>query len=186
MPDRDNQVITYLDDGEYSQLKEWSETTGKSMSHLLREAILEYTDRDRTARIEDKVDRVLSVLDEDEHTHTRRSASSNPQKSVPEKARLIVERIRSNHDMPVKGKDVEIAIEDYAGGDNRTLDKYKSQFKKRGLLYEHPVQPVWTDEKTEWVKWVENATVAKDVHEWTDEYDMDTEEYNEIAAEVAQ
>lgn len=185
MSDRNNQVITYLDDDEYRQLKKWSNKTGKSMSHLLREAILEYTDRDRTTRIEDKVDRVLDVLEKPEHTRTQGSASTGGStQSVPEKARAIAKRCYQNHEMPMKGKDVEIAIEDIAGGDQRTLDKYKSQLKKRGLLYEHPMQPVWTDSKKQWVKWVENATVNKDLHEWIGEYGLDSAEYTEIAAEV--
>lgn len=185
MPNRDNQVITYLSDSEHAQLKEWADKTGKSMSHLLREAILEYTDKDRTARVEEKVDRVLTLLEDTEHTHTRDSASkSNGTKSVPEKARSIARRCYENHEVPIQGKDVEIAIEDIAGGDDRTLDKYKSQLKKRGLLYEHPVQPVWTDSKQQWVKWVEQCTVEKDVVEYVSEYGMDTDEYDEIAARV--
>jgi len=185
MSDRNNQVITYLDNDEYRQLKEWSDETGKSMSHLLREAILEYTDRDRTARIEDKVDRVLDVLEKPEHTRTQDSASTgSPNQSVPEKARSIAKRCYQNHEMPMQGKDVEIAIEDIAGGDGRTLDRYTSQLKKRGLLYEHPMQPVWTDDKRQWVKWVEQCTVDKEVYEWVEEYGLDTDEFNEIAGKV--
>jgi len=187
MTDRDNQVITYLSDAEYSQLKEWSNETGKSMSHLLREAILEYTDKDRTARVEDKVDRVLTLLDDTEHTHTRDSVSTaSGTKSVPEKARTIAKRLYENHDVPIQGKDVEIAIEDIAGGDDRTIDKYKSQLKKRGLLFQHPHSPVWTDSKQEWVGWVESCTVEKDVVEYTSEYSITTDEYDEIATEVGQ
>jgi hypothetical protein len=186
MSERCNQVITYLDDAEYQQLQEWSDTTGKSMSHLLREAILEYTDRDRTARIEEKVDRVLAQFGETEHTHTWNMDPPKPQKSVPDKAREIARRLYSNHEMPVKGTDVELAIEDIAGGDTRTVAKYKDQLKKRGLLYEHPVQPVWSDEKTQWVKWVENATVSGSVLDWTTEYGIETDEYEKIASEVSQ
>lgn len=186
MPERDNQVIAYLDDDEYAQLKEWSRNTGKSMSHLLREAILEYTDRDRTARLEEKVDRALTLLENEQHTRTRDTGTTQPKEpqSVPERARAIAKRCYENHEMPLQGNDLEIAIEDIAGGDERTLDQYKSQLKKRGSLYEHPMQPIWTDDKRQWVKWVESATVDKDVFEWTSEYGMETTEYNEIADEV--
>jgi len=189
MSNRDNRVVTYLTDAEKAQLDEWAETTDKSMAHLLREAVLEYTDRDRTARIEEKVDKALTLLEDGEHTHTRTSessASGNTQKSVPEKAREIARRVYQNHESPVKGTDVEIAIEDIAGGDERTLAKYTDQLKKRDLMFEHPVQPIWTDSKREWVQWVENATVDKSVHDWTDEYRMSFEEYDDIAEEINQ
>lgn len=176
MSDRNNRKVTYLTDEEASQLSEWADKSGKSESALLREAVIEYLDNGRGARIEEKVDRVLSLLGDAEHTHTR----DGPSQSVPEKARSIARRCHSNHDMPMKGADVEIAIEDIAGGDGRTVSKYKEQLKKRGLLYEHPFQPVWTDSKTEFVGWVEGATVA-DVHEVLDSYSMTTDEYHQIA-----
>jgi len=177
MPGRDNPVTVYLTDEEKAQLTEWADEAGKSQSDLCREAIMEYTDRDRAARIESKLDRVLSSLDGETHTHTPPKKSA----SVPERARSIARRLYEHNDMPVKGSAVEIAIENVAGGDDRTVSKYKEQLKKRGLLYEHPMQPVWTDQKREWVQWVENATVDTDVHEWVDQYDVTVDEYNEIA-----
>lgn len=186
MSNRDNRVVTYLTDAEKQQLDEWADKTDKSLAHLLREAVLEYTDRDRTARIEEKVDKALTLLENEEHTRTQESDADGTQKSVPEKAREVARRIYQNHDSPIKGKDVEIAIEDLAGGDERTLKKYHEQLKKRGLLFEHPVQPIWTDSKREWVSWMENATVGKDIYEWTDEYRMDMDEYDEIAEEITQ
>jgi hypothetical protein len=141
---------------------------------------MEYLDHDRTARVEEKVDRVLTLLEDSEHTHT----SDSSQQSVPQKARDIARRIYQNHETPVQGKDVEIAIEDIAGGDDRTIEKYKEQLKKRELLYAHPLQPVWTDSKQEFVRWAEGATVNSDIHEITDEYGMDTDEYSKIATEI--
>lgn len=185
MTSRDNQVITYVTDAEYKQLKEWSEETGKSMSHLLREAVLEYTDNDRTRRIESKVDRILERVDAPEagtHTHT------NPgSKSVPEKARAVADHIYAQYDPPVNDDDVEIAIENIAAvGDDRSIEKYKQQLKKRDLLFEHPYQPVWTDNEREWVEWVENATVQSDVHDIVDEYRMAVDDYIQIAEQIEQ
>jgi len=184
MPDRDNQVIAYLDDGEYSQLKEWSDETGKSMSHLLREAILEYTDRDRTARIEEKVDRVLAVLDESENTHTQTQAGTKGQNSVPEKAREIALRLYKNHDPPINDSDVRRAIEDIAGADDRTVRKYKHQLKSRDLLYEHPSDsPVWTVDRSEWVSWAEsyiNAVPDMSVNDVVEDYDIQPSEYAKV------
>lgn len=181
MTARDNPVTVYLTDEEKAQIAEWADKAGKSQSDLLRDAVLEFTDRDRAARIEDKLDRVLTQLDGDTHAHTPAATGSA---SVPERAREIARLVYQNHDLPVKGADVEIAIENVAGGDERTVSKYKEQLKKRGLLYRHPMQPVWTDEKREWVQWVENATVSDDVHDHTQEYDMDTDEYDRLAEEV--
>jgi len=72
---RDNPVTTYLSDEEKSELERWAADTEKSQAHLLREAVLEYLDHDRTARIEDevrdinaKLDDVLTQLDSDD-TH---------------------------------------------------------------------------------------------------------------------
>jgi len=181
MPARENAVTTYLTDAEKRQLEQWAEKSGKSQSDLVRDAIMEYTDRDRVARIEDKLDRTLSLLSDETHTHTENELRNA---SIPETARAIAKRIYKNHDAPIKGADVELAIEDLGGADDRTLDKYKRQLKKRGLLYKHPLQPVWTDEKQEWVGWVEGATVNSDVHEVTEKYDMDSTEYNEIADRI--
>ena len=156
MTKRENPVKTYLDDAEKAQLKEWADETGKTQSQLLREAILEYLDHDRTARIEGqvrelsaKVDDVLTHLDgEDTHTHTAQSDSLTT-------AREIIRRLQRNHDEVVKDDDVVKAIEDYAGVDDRTIRKYKRLFRKRGLLFEHPGdQPIWTTETELWGQWV--------------------------------
>ena len=154
MPRRDNPVTTYLSDEEKAELSRFVEESPDSQATVVRDALLEYLDFDRYARIESQVrknrdllERTLSVLEDDEHTHTRVDATA----SVPEKARTIARRIHANHDTPVSGADVEIAIEDIGGGVDRTVVKYKDQLKKRGLLYEHPMQPVWTDEREVWV-----------------------------------
>lgn len=183
MGSRDNPVTVYLTDDEKQQVKKWADKSGKTVSGLVRDAVLEYTDRDRAARIEDKLDRTLSLLSDGEHTRTQEIGRNA---SVPEKARAIARRLYNNHEMPVKGNDVELAIEDIAGADDRTIDTQKDQLKKRGLLYEHPMQPVWTDSKRQWVKWVESATVDADVHDWTDEYDLSTTEYHDIAKEITE
>jgi len=184
MSRRDNVVSTYLSDEEKADLSRLSEKADESQSTLVREALLEYLDHDRAARLEgevrdisDKLDKALTLLEDTEHTHTQ---GGGGQQSVPEKAREIVRRVHRNHDTPVREADIEIAIEDIAGGDDRTIEKYKGQFKKRGLLYEHPFQPVWTDSQREFVSWVEGATVS-DVHDAIEEYSMTTDEFHEIA-----
>jgi len=163
---RDNRKVTYLTDDEASQLSEWSEETGKSESALLREAVIEYLDNDRSSRVESKVndlenkmDEVLSRLDDgDTHTHK----DQTPMKSgtdATEKARQIVRRLQSNCDNPdgiIQDETVDRAIEDIAGVDPRTIRKYKRLFRKRGTLFEHPGEPpIWTTESSEWLSWIQ-------------------------------
>lgn len=185
MSRENNPLTVYLTDEEKRQLEEWSEETGKSLSDLGRDAITEYTDYDRLQRIEDKVDTLLSLVEESEHTRTSNLQQRKPD-SVPEKARAIAQRLHTNHETPIKGVDVEIAIEDIAGGDDRTVEKYKEQLKKRQLLFRHPFQPVWTPEKSTWVKWVEQSQVADQSHELAEEYNIDLDDYEEIAAGVVE
>lgn len=183
MGNRDNPVTVYLTDAEKQKLDRWSDEVDKPLSQLCRDAILEYTDRDRTERIEhevrdvnDKLDRVLSLVD-GEHAHT-----SGGQKSVPEKARSVAQHLYRNHETPIQEKDVVMAIENIADvGDERSVGKYKEQLKKRELLFEHPNSPVWTDDKEEWVGWVEGAYHNPDIHEVTAEYGMSTTEYAQLA-----
>jgi hypothetical protein len=154
---RENNPLTiYLTDEEKAQLEEWADETGKSLSALGREAILEYTDRDRSRRIEDKLDRVLDTLGEqDSHTHKAETPMNQASDSL-EKAREMVRRIQSNHDEAVKDEDVVRAIEDIAGVDDRTIRKYKGIFRKRGLLFEHPGEtPLWTTESDLWFEWMD-------------------------------
>ena len=160
MTRRDNPVTTYLTDDEKRQLKEWSETTEKSQAHLLREAILEYLDNDRSARIEnevrevnEKLDDVLAQLDGDTtHTHT---PSMSDSLETARKMIRVVQRQTDNADDIVKDDDLVQVIENHAGVDDRTIRKYKDIFRRRGLLFEHPGEaPIWTLQTDIWGEWV--------------------------------
>lgn len=181
MSKRDNRVVTYLTDDEYKQIKEWAENADKPISQLLRQAILEYTDKDRLRRVEDKVDRLIELSESSTHTHTPNA------NTVPEKARATAQHIYEKHEAPVKHVDVEIAVENIAGvGDERSLETYFEQMKKRGLLYQHPSGTVWTDSKEQYVKWVVGAYHDPDPLDVTDGYRMDSDEFTEIAEEIEQ
>jgi predicted DNA-binding protein len=156
---RDNPVTTYLSDDEKQQLERWAEETEKSQAHLLREAILEYLDHDRAARIEDevtdisdKLDDVLAQLDSDDtHTHTAMSDSL----TTARKMIRVVQQDTDNEDGVVKDDDLVQVIENYAGVDDRTIRKYKDIFRRRGLLFEHPGEaPLWTLQTDTWTEWV--------------------------------
>jgi predicted transcriptional regulator len=157
---RDNPVTTYLSDEEKADLEQWAEQTEKSQAHLLREAVLEYLDHDRTARIEDevrevnaKLDDVLAQLDSDDtHTHT---PSMSDSLETARKMIRVVQRQTDNPDGIVKDDDLVQVIENHAGVDDRTIRKYKDIFRRRGLLFEHPGEtPIWTLQSDQWVEWV--------------------------------
>lgn len=191
MTRRDNPVTVYLTDAEKSQIAEWADEANKPISQLCRDAILEYVDRDRSQRIEDevrdmhdKVDRLLAQTDS-EHTHTSSRSTSSKHESVPETSRKIARTLYENHEMPVKDSDLELVIENNAGATERTIKQYKSQLKKRGLLYQHPMGKVWTDDREQWVKWQEMASTGQtDVTDVVGEYGMTVDDYDEIAQEI--
>lgn len=164
MSTRNNRKVTYLTDEEAAAFSEWATEVGKSESHLLREAVLEYLDRDRTNRIEEKVDAMQETLTELQahltnqtaHTHTT-DTPMNTATDATEKVREIIRRLQSNHDEVLKDEAVVRAIEDIAGIDDRTIRKYKGLFRKRGLLFEHPGEPpLWTAEADQWLAWMQD------------------------------
>lgn len=162
--DRDQLVKTWVTDKQKRQLREWSEETGKSQAQLVREAVHEYLDHDRVARVEGRLDDIEASMREiadtlgtdTTHTHKAGSTMNQGSKSV-EKSREIIQRLQANYDGVIQAKNVERAIEDIAGADDRTLRKYKDLFRRRGLLFEHPgSSSVWTFETDEWVEWLKS------------------------------
>jgi hypothetical protein len=88
----------------------------------------------------------------------------------------------------VKDDDVIRAVEDIAGADTRTVQKYKEVLKRRSLLFEHPADSaVWTTDRQKWVRWTENHVdnnPTLTVHDVIDEYDLDIDRYDELAAHI--
>lgn len=192
MSRRNNSVTTYLSDDEKEAVSRFVSEVDESQATVVRKALMEYIDFDRYDRIEaqlrentDKLDRVLSLLDSDEHTHTSQPTKAT---STVEKARSIAKRIHANHEPPVKTVDVERAIEDIAGADDRTIEKYTDILKKRQLLFEHPSEsPVWTDSKQEWAGWVESyvdATPTAEYVDFAENHGMDLDDYERVAGMV--
>lgn len=192
MSRRDNVVSTYLSDEEKSELSRFVSEVDESQATVVRKALMEYLDFDRYDRIEsqlrentDKLERVLSLLDDGQHTHTSGQTKAS---DTVEKARAIAKRLYGNHDFPMKESGIERAIEDIAGADDRTLSKYKDILKSRGLLYAHPsTSPVWTDDRREWVGWVEDyveATPDAEFDEFAENHGVDIDEYERLAAQV--
>lgn len=183
MGDRDNRVVAYLTDSERKQLRDWADEVDKSQSHLVREAILEYLDHDRTARVEERLSGIEDQLAEltdslgDETTHTHKADTPMQKASEStEKARRIIRRLRENHGKVIKNRTVEVAIEDIAGVDDRTKRKYKRLFRRRAYLFEHPGETaVWTTDVDQWTSWVldyARLNGEEMTREVTDEYPM--------------
>jgi len=154
------------------------ETEGQKSGELGRHvenALSEYIDHGRGARIEEKVDRLCDAVlrDDDAHTHTPQKAMSSGSDSI-ERVRDICRRLQSNHDEVLKDDHVTQAIEDIAGIDDRTVRKYKRLLRKRGLLFEHPgKRPLWTFDTTTWNKWIVdygNVNGPGEVEEYLDPY----------------
>jgi len=154
MSDRSEQIKAYVTPAEKQQLKEWAEETDQSLSSLVRQAVLEYTDNDRAARIEDKLDRVLDTLDaEDTHTQTYSGGAATQGSQTVERTREIADRLYDNHGTIIDDSDVDRAVTDIAGGDPRTVEKYKGELRDRSLLYQHPNDDLerWYSEQEEWL-----------------------------------
>ena len=187
MPDREPHSIR-LDPDLYHEFVEWVEDTeGKKRGEIGRHvenALKEYIDHGREARIEEKVDKVLAHVSEQPTTHTHKQRGSE----TVEKVRRIQQRLTSNHGTIIKAPDVDRAIEDIAGADDRTLAKYKRMLKRRSLLFAHPGDSgVWTPEQERWVKWCEDKIDNEPelgVHDLTDEYAIEYDEYLNTAEEV--
>ena len=164
---------------------EWDGENAGHYGYHVEQALKEYVDKDRYARVEDKLDRVLAHVSEGggSHTHTPSRASD-----TVERAREIYRRVADNHAPVVKDDDLVRAVEDIAGADDRTVSKYKEVLKRRGLIFEHPNDsPVWTTDRDKWVGWVENHVdndPTLEIHDMIEDYDMTTDRFTELAEET--
>jgi len=189
VPDREPHSIR-LDPEVYSAFVEWVEDTeGKKRGEIGRHvenALQEYIDHGRSARIEEKVDKVLAHVSEQPTTHTHKQRGSE----TVEKVRAMYKRLTDNHGPVVPTADVHRAIEDIAGGDARTIVKYERMLKRRSLLFEHPGDSaVWTPMQEKWVKWCEskvNNEPSVTVTDLTEDYGVEIDEYDSIAERVVE
>ena len=159
------------------------------MGRLVERALIEYMDRDRQARLEEdherlenKVDTILATLSDGQTTHTHKGHAQPT--TVTEKAETIAAKIRDMGNTVFPVADVEKAIKDVAGADDRTLNKYKDEIKSAGV-YEHPSSDsgVWTVDKSEWVSWVENyidTVPDADIMDVLEPYPVGFDEYDRM------
>lgn len=161
------------------------EVHGQKYGNMGREAenaLSEYMDRDRTARVEDKVDRVLARLDDLDDTHTHKASETTT------KVNDIVERVAAEDRTVIPDDMVRRAIEQRAGADDRTIRKYREQLKRRGEAYQHPADsPVWTLDARQFALWVKNYrdnNPAADLHDCLDNYPMDIDEWDRLVEQA--
>ena len=183
----DNDLWSRFEEFVYEQE---GQTNGAKPKHL-ENALREYLDEGRDARLEKKLDEVLTHVREEPatHTHTSDDEPSTAASPAVETAREIAERIHRNlnDEGNIPNADVERAIEDIGGADPRTVRRYKKRLKRRELLYKHPGAKIWTAERASWLNWVEDYMVAHpdlDLHDLTEEYDMSVDEYDQAVEQV--
>jgi len=160
-------------------------THGQKYGNLGREvenALDEYVDQDRLQRVDAKVDRVLTRLDEIDGSHTHKASEATA------KVERIAERINNFEQIVIPTPDVRRAIENVAGADDRTIEKYQRLLRSRGLAYEHPSDNVWFVERERWAEVIENHldnNPTVDIHDLLDDYPLGVDDYDELAeAEV--
>ena len=125
------------------------------MGRELENAMIEYMDNDRSARIEEKVDELHEMMEEslsEESLDGERetATSSNGQSDDSDSGRSINQRTRDSlnaikaeipKDTTISASLLESAIEEHAGHSYKTLQRYKDMLIKRGEILEHPVEP---------------------------------------------
>lgn len=157
MARRDNPAQTYLSDEELDRVDLFAEEHGESRSDALRLLILDGLKNRDTPELAQRLSAVEGQLAEladavsEPTTHTHKQTKGS---ETVEKTRAIAERLQTNHDAPVIDQsDVERAIKDIAGGDPRTLEKYKDELTERELLYRHPNDdvPSWFLDRDMWL-----------------------------------
>ncbi|PSQ59085.1 hypothetical protein BRD18_04280 [Halobacteriales archaeon SW_7_71_33] len=198
---RPHRAHTYLSDTELERLEQTAEEFDMTRSELLRRAIREYCDHDRNARVEDRLDRIEETLSrvagtlaaDTDHTHTHKPATNAAASKTAERARTIARYLQQRHETPIRESDIDKAIEDVAGGDPRTIEKYRGRLKKRCLAFEHPgVSPVWTTDREEFVGWVadfaapdENGIIRVTPGELRADYGLDDGQLREWITDIA-
>ncbi len=110
-------------------------------------ALREYMDNDRAARIEanlnillEEIQEVKTLLDQEGSVHTQTSTDSDRTPETIRKLNRITGRIQDEFDSGavVKEEFLERSIKHVAGANPQTIRRYKSELKAEGYAYEHP------------------------------------------------
>ena len=162
---------------------------------MYERACIEYMDNDRYSRIEDgqettheKLDAIMAALADADSTHTH-TADVSPT-TVSEKRDLIAAQLRDRDAPVMPERDVVAAIEDVAGGDDRTISQYKTKLRTAGEVYDHPSSDssAWTTDAEQFASWAlaefESRPDAS-IRDILEPYAMDPNEYEELLDEAA-
>jgi len=140
MSDKERVVLYLNEETAEAFRKQVAAMYGKAdgnMSLAGENAIREWTDKDRAARIEDKLDTVLAQLDAPECERERNSAVS--QEPTTPSDRRHAEMVEMLPDSGWVGEDVvERCIADASGDSRGTLKKYKKRMLRQGDLIKLP------------------------------------------------
>jgi hypothetical protein len=174
------------------------EKKGRTRGELGREverAMIEYMDHDRYERIEDgqeatheKLDAIMAALGDADDTHTH-TADVSPT-TVAEKRDIIAAQLRDRDAPVMPERDVVAAIEDVAGGDDRTLKKYMSALRRSGEVYDHPSSDssAWTTDAEQFASWALGEFESRpdaSIRDILEPYAMDPNEYEQLLDDAA-
>lgn len=163
-----------VNDETWAAFVEWVEDVeGQKHGEIGRHvenALNEYMNEDRQARLEQNQHEMLEQLDdlrariadaESTHTHKDKPGCANP-----DVINAIHEEIVNKDKGAIKADHVERVIEEVAElpvGDDRTIRRYKRKLRQRGLLFEHPGEPpLWTADTSLWANWATREASSRD------------------------
>jgi len=191
MPSRESRSVR-VDPDVWSDFVDWVvQTEGQKHGEIGRHvenALSEYIDQDRFARIEDRQETMQDTLEtiaesvsetSTEHTHTGPT-------TVPDRVEKIGAELRGVDGIIFAEDDVEDAIRTHAGASDRTLRKYKQEIKAAGEAYEipRPGSSVWTVDRGQWLSWADgylDDVPDADLSEIIDPYPLTTDDYYRLA-----
>jgi len=174
------------------------ESKGKIRGELGREvenAMREYLDNDRVARVEANQEEthellraVLATLGEDGTTHTH-TANVSPT-TVTEKRDVIAATLQQRDAPVMPEREVVNAIEDVAGGDDRTVRKYMDALRRSGEVYDHPSSDssAWTTDREQFATWALaefDSRPDASIRDILEPYAMDPNEYEQLLDDAA-
>lgn len=174
------------------------EKKGRTRGELGREverAMIEYMDNDRYERIEDgqdetheKLDAIMAALGNADGSHTH-TADVSPT-TVSEKRDIIAAKLRERDAPVMPEREVVAAIEDVAGGDDRTLAKYQDALRRSGEVYDHPdaESEAWTTDEEQFASWalaVYESRPDASIRDILEPYAMDPNEYERLLDDAA-
>lgn len=174
------------------------EKKGKIRGELGREvenAMMEYMDNDRLSRVEEgqketheMLNALMASLGDSDSTHTH-TADVSPT-TVSEKRDIIAAKLKDRDAPVMPERDVVQAIEDVAGGDERTIKQYKGSLRRSGNVYDHPSSDseAWTTDDEQFASWALGEFESRpdaSIRDILEPYAMDPNEYERLLDDAA-